>query len=344
MKIAIVNDTIMAIEALRRVLISVPEYRIIWVARDGAEAVRKAQENPPDLMLMDLIMPVMDGVEATRQIMKNSPCAILIVTSSVRKNSSRVFDALGAGALDVVNTPVLGHTGKGQLGQTLLHKIRMIGRLSGKLGYSFQPQSSVESSGIGTRNEVFSSQMPSLLAIGSSTGGPKALATILGKLPADFKAAIVIVQHVDVQFSSGLVQWLNQQTPLTVELAKEGSNIQLGKVLVAGSNDHLYLKSNLTLGYTKDPEDYPYRPSVDVFFKSVAQYWKRKGVAVLLTGMGRDGAEGLNVLKLKGWHTIAQDQASCVVYGMPKAAAELNAAVEVLSLEAIAPSLLKSFR
>jgi two-component system, chemotaxis family, response regulator WspF len=345
MKIAIVNDTIMAIEALRRVLIAVSEYNIIWVARDGAEAVKKAQENTPDLILMDLIMPIMDGVEATRQIMKTSPCPILIVTSSVRKNSSRVFEALGAGALDVVNTPVLGMSGKSELGQTLLHKIRMIGRLSGKLGYSSQSQSSsLEKPAIAKINDTFSSNMPSLLVIGSSTGGPKALAAILGKLPANFKAAIIIVQHVDVQFSSGLVQWLNQQTPLTVEIAKEGSNIQSGKVLVAGSNDHLYLKPNLTLGYTKDPEDYPYRPSVDVLFKSVAQYWKKKGVALLLTGMGRDGAEGLNVLKSQGWHTIAQDQASCVVYGMPKAAAELKAAVEVLSLEAIAPNLLKLFR
>jgi two-component system, chemotaxis family, response regulator WspF len=345
MKIAIVNDTIMAIEALRRVLIAVSEYNIIWVARDGSEAVKKAQENTPDLILMDLIMPIMDGVEATRQIMKTSPCPILIVTSSVRKNSSRVFEALGAGALDVVNTPVLGMSGKSELGQTLLHKIRMIGRLSGKLGYSSQSQSSsLETAAIAKINDTFSSNIPPLLVIGSSTGGPKALAAILGKLPANFKAAIIIVQHVDVQFSSGLVQWLNQQTPLTVEIAKEGSNIQSGKVLVAGSNDHLYLKPNLTLGYTKDPEDYPYRPSVDVLFKSVAQYWKKKGVALLLTGMGRDGAEGLNVLKSQGWHTIAQDQASCVVYGMPKAAAELKAAVEVLSLEAIAPNLLKLFR
>jgi len=177
------------------------------------------------------------------------------------------------------------------------------------------------------------------VAIGSSTGGPKALATILSQLPASFGAPIAIVQHVDAQFSSGFVDWLRQQTVLPIRIAVAGDRLVQGTVLVAGTNDHLYLKPDLTLGYTKEPINYPYRPSVDVFFKSIAQHWTRKGTAVLLTGMGRDGAEGLSVLKLQGWHTIAQDKDSCVVYGMPKAAVELNAAVEVLSPDAIGTTL-----
>ena len=177
--------------------------------------------------------------------------------------------------------------------------------------------------------------------IGSSTGVPNALAAILSRLPASFNAAITIVQHVDAQFTPGLVDWLNQQTPLSVRLASEGSHLEVGKVLIAAKNDHLSLQPNLSLSYTKDPINYPYRPSVDVFFKSVAQYWNRQGTAVLLTGMGRDGAEGLSLLRNKGWHTIAQNQATCVVYGMPKAAVELGAAVDVLPIEAIAATLLK---
>jgi two-component system response regulator WspF len=174
-----------------------------------------------------------------------------------------------------------------------------------------------------------------LVAIGSSTGGPKALATILSKLPSNLNAAIVIVQHVDGHFSSGFADWLNQQIPLPVRLAVPGDYLQKGTVLVAGTNDHLYLNPDLTLCYTKNPIDYPYRPSVNVFFNSLAQHWKKKGTGILLTGMGKDGAEGLNALRLQGWHTIAQNQESCIVYGMPKAAVELNAAVQVLSLENI---------
>jgi two-component system response regulator WspF len=143
-----------------------------------------------------------------------------------------------------------------------------------------------------------------------------------------------------MQFSAGLVDWLNQQTPLTVRLATVGDRLEKGVVLVAGTNDHLSLRADSTLHYIKEPLDYPYRPSVDVFFKSLAQYWNGKETAVLLTGMGQDGAEGLSLLRSRGWHTIAQDEKSSVVYGMPKAAVQLNAAVEVLPPEAIANRLL----
>jgi two-component system response regulator WspF len=183
--------------------------------------------------------------------------------------------------------------------------------------------------------------LPPLIIIGASTGGPKALASILSEFPDNFLATIVIIQHVDVQFSPGLAKWLNEQTSLSVALASQGSILETGKVLLAGTNDHLVLRSNLTLTYTKEPLNYPYRPSIDVFCESVAQHWSRKGIAVLLTGMGRDGAMGLQRLRHRGWHTIAQNQQSCVVYGMPKAAVEIGAAVEVLSLSDIASTLIK---
>jgi two-component system response regulator WspF len=338
MKIAIVNDLGIAVETLRSVLMTVPEYNIIWIAKNGAEAVAKCAHNTPDLILMDLIMPVMDGVEATREIMKHSPCAILVVTASVNKNASKVFEAMGYGALDVVNTPVLGTTGDPLSAEDLLSKIVTISKLIGK-------SQSPSKSRILTQDSIsqfskFSTPILPLIVIGASTGGPNALAMILSNLPANLKAAIAIVQHLDAQFTSGLVEWLNQQTPLTVEIATKGSLLEAGKVLVAGTNDHLFLQPNLSLSYTKNPIDYPYRPSVDVFFKSVGQYWKSQGIAVLLTGMGKDGAEGLRILRSKGWHTIAQDQETSVVYGMPKAAAEMGAAVEILPLEAIAPKLI----
>lgn len=332
MRIAIVNDMLIAVEAMRRVVITVPEYKVAWVAKDGAEAVAKCASDTPDLILMDLIMPVMDGVEATRQIMKNSPCAILVVTASVGQNSGKVFEALGHGALDAVNTPVMGMSGGPEAGQSLLAKIAIIKKLIGKPTLNAQSRTSAR---------TLRTTLPPLLAIGSSTGGPKALAAVLANLPANFSAAIAIVQHVDAEFAPGLVEWLNSQSTLPVMLASEGNHLEVGKVLVAGTNDHLLLKPNLTLTYTKEPRDYPYRPSVDVFFESLADNWNRKGTAVLLTGMGRDGAEGLNALRSKGWHTIAQDKETSVVYGMPKAAAELGAAVEILPINAIAPAVIK---
>ncbi|MDX2099850.1 MAG: chemotaxis response regulator protein-glutamate methylesterase [Leptolyngbyaceae cyanobacterium bins.59] len=336
MRIAIVNDMVMAVEAMRRVLLTVPDYKVVWVARDGAEAVTKCAQDTPDLILMDLIMPVMDGVEATRQIMKKSPCAILIVTASVGKNAAKVFEAMGHGALDAVNTPVLGSKGTPEAAQAILAKIGTIAKL-------VRRSSPTPAAKTPTRTErvPLSMSIPPLVAIGSSTGGPKALASILSRLPADFGAAIAIVQHVDQQFSSGLADWLNQQTPLPVKIAVAGDRLEKGKVLLAGTNDHLSLRSDLSLHYIREPADYPYRPSVDVFFKSLSQHWTRKDTAVLLTGMGRDGGEGLSILRFRGWHTIAQDADSCVVYGMPKAAAELNAAVQILNPEAIAKTLIQ---
>jgi len=350
MRIAIVNDLAIATAALRRILQTVSDYEVIWTARDGAEAVAKCAQDPPDMILMDLLMPVMDGVEATRQIMKHSPCRILIVTASADKNLAKVYEAMGHGALDAVDTPVLSGADSANTANQLLAKVARIRKLLKQPSSKIQAHKSTSFLQLDRRSGLSSqldrqsglvstvSTVP-LVAIGSSTGGPKALASILSQLPASFGAAIAIVQHVDAQFSSGLVDWLRQQTVLPIRIAVAGDRLVQGTVLVAGTNDHLYLKPDLTLGYTKEPINYPYRPSVDVFFKSLSQHWTRKGTAILLTGMGRDGAEGLSVLKLQGWHTIAQDKDSCVVYGMPKAAVELNAAVEVLSPDAIGTTL-----
>ena len=331
MRIAIVNDLLMAVEVLRRVLNTAPDYEIAWIAYNGAEAVEKCVHDLPDLILMDLIMPVMDGVQATCAIMQGTPCAILVVTASVRGNAAKVFEAMGCGALDAVATPVLGPEGKVEGGAELLKKIKTIGKLIGK------PVSS-EKAG---PPKVLPRSAPQLVAIGSSTGGPKALADILAKLPGDFRAAVVIVQHVDVQFAGGLAEWLNEQTHLTVTVASGGQTIREGMVYVAGTNDHLIIGPDLAMHYTPEPRDYPYRPSVDTFFSSVAKHWPGSSVAVLLTGMGKDGAKGLLVLKRAGWHTIAQDEKTSVVYGMPKAAAEIGAAVEILPLDRIAESITK---
>lgn len=332
MRIAIVNDMKMAVEALRRALVSYPGYELAWIAEDGVEAVKRCAEDVPDLILMDIIMPEMNGVEATRQIMANSPCAILIVTASVSQNVALVFQAMGAGALDAVSTPISGG-GEGVHGdEELLQKIRMIGRLLDANSRNSHSRHK-EPTSVGVPDSW-------LLAIGSSTGGPAALAKIISKLPADFQAAVIIIQHVDENFAPGLADWLNQQSAMPVRLAMEGDRIENGRVLIAGTNNHLFIKGDRSLGYKVEPAANPYRPSVDVFFESMLANWSGRSIAALLTGMGRDGAEGLLKLRSNGVFTIAQSAETCAVYGMPKAAAELNAAVKILPIDSIAEAIL----
>ncbi|WP_409317661.1 chemotaxis response regulator protein-glutamate methylesterase [Pseudomonas sp. KCJK9016] len=334
MRIAIVNDMPLAVEALRRALAFEPAHQVLWVANNGAEAVRLCAEDTPDLILMDLIMPVMDGVEATRRIMAESPCAIVIVTVDRQQNVHRVFEAMGHGALDVVDTPALGAGNAQQAAAPLLRKILNIGWLIGEKTARSRPAQTPPRS---------SASCQRLVAIGSSAGGPAALEVLLKGLPRNFSAAIVLVQHVDQVFAAGMAEWLASASGLDVRLAREGEPPQAGAVLLAGTNHHIRLLKNGTLAYTAEPVNEIYRPSIDVFFESVAHYWNGDSVGVLLTGMGRDGAQGLKLMRQQGYLTIAQDQQSSAVYGMPKAAAAIDAAVEIRPLEKIAPRLLEIF-
>jgi two-component system response regulator WspF len=333
MKIGIVNDLPLAVEALRRTLAFKPEHHVIWVAHDGAQAVERCAQTPADLVLMDMIMPGMDGVEATRRIMAGTPCPILVVTVSVGANSARVFEAMGHGALDAVDTPVLKADDPRASVAPFLKKIDSIAGLISAKGLIQKPDTvRVDRTGGRVGRER-------LVAIGASAGGPAALAKVLGALPKDFPAAIVIVQHVDERFADGMAEWLSRDSALPVRVAQEGDRPTVGTVLLAGTNDHLRLTAADRLGYTAEPREQAYRPSVDVFFESVSMTWPGEAVGVLLTGMGRDGAIGLKALRNKGHYTIAQNQATSAVYGMPKAAVKLNAAVDILPIERIAPRL-----
>jgi two-component system response regulator WspF len=330
MRVGIANDVPTMAESLRRIVSMRPDTRVVWTARDGAEAIAMCAKDTPDLILMDMIMPNVDGVEATRRIMATTPCAILIATSSVGSNSQRVFEAMGYGALDAVDTPTLASDGARVLLATIDRIAKVVLSRSGTFAKpSVAPMQPIMTSG--------------LIAIGSSAGGPAALAKVLGALPRDFTASIVVVQHVDERFAISLADWLNKLSSLPVRVAVEGDQPAPGTVLIAGTRDHLTFKSANRLGYTPEPADHVYRPSVDVFFNSMAKTWRGNGVGVLLTGMGRDGALGLKALRDKGWHTIAQDRDSSAVYGMPKAAAAIDAAVEIRPLEKIAPRLLEIF-
>lgn len=362
MRIGIVNDAIIASEVLRRVILRAGTHDVAWIARDGADAVARCEKDKPDLILMDLFMPKLNGIEATKQIMSRTPCAIMIATAKVEDHVGKVFEAMGAGALDAVSIPVFTDSERLEDARELLGKIETINRLVGAPAASKGRNSRGKGQKAGLRVRISdAAQTPSdlshraknLVVIGSSAGGPAALTTILGALPKDFPAAVVIIQHVDKQFAQGLTAWFTAHTKLQVRVAHEGDRLETGVVYLAGQDRHLVMFSPTQLGYSSVPIESSYCPSVDVFFRSVAKFWPASGngspsrnqrdretsygkaVGVLLTGMGRDGAEGLKALRDAGHHTIAQDKGTSAIYGMPKAAADLDAAKDILALDKI---------
>jgi two-component system response regulator WspF len=329
MKLAVVNDVAMIGRYLEGLIAERTEWELVWTATGGLEALRLCRQDPPDLILMDLVMPEMNGAEVTRAVMAHSPCAILVVTAGVARNAALVFEALGAGAMDAVDLPI----GNDEAAiEALIHKIHNIGRL---IGFR-TPQTPRD----GVCFEADAIDAPTtLVAIGASTGGPAALKELLGALPVYRSAALVIVQHLDERFADGLAQWLDRVGPWPVRVAREGEAPQPGVALLTRTNDHLVFAEPRRLHYSVEPRDLVYRPSVDVFLFSAAKHWTGPLVGVLLTGMGSDGAAGLQALRKLGHHAFVQDQASCAVYGMPKAAMALGAAEQQLAPAGIARAL-----
>jgi two-component system, chemotaxis family, response regulator WspF len=332
MRIGIVNDMALAREALRRVVLSAPGHEVAWLAIDGAEAVAATRRDRPDLILMDLVMPGVDGAEATRRIMAETPCPILVVTSSVSGNLCKVYDAMGHGALDAVDTPTLGPGGDVDGAATLLCKIATIEKLLG-----MSPARAARAPALALRPRA--GRHDKLVAIGASTGGPNALVEILSALPDDWNASTVLIQHVDSAFAEGLAHWLATRSGRRVEIARNGQRPERGRVCLAGTDDHLVVGPDLRFLYIAEPRALSFRPSVDVFFASLVAHWPEPGVAVLLTGMGRDGATGLLALRDAGWSTMAQDEKTSVIWGMPRAAVELGAAQKVLPVSEIGAAI-----
>ena len=336
MKIAIINNKQAARKELIRIVTQSGEHELAWSTSSGERAIEFCRSVKPDLILMDPLVRDMDGIMVIRQIMARTPCAILIVTGSVEDRSDIVFDAMGAGAIDAVNTPILNTSQYDQAELLLTKKIAMIKTLTRDLPPT--PAEYIK----GKLNPLNRPAQYNLIIIGCSSGGPEALAQLLGDLPQGFQSPIIIIQHVDAAFATGLAKWLNVKSVLPVKLIEEGDMPVPGKALLAATNSHLVMSPDGYLKYSHEPADTSYRPSVDVFFRSVAKNWSHSVTAILLTGMGQDGAKGMLELRQKGAYTIAQDEATSAVYGMPKAAVEMGAAVDVMSIERIAGILMKT--
>lgn len=330
--IGIVNALPDSRAVLRRAIETQANLQLSWAAESAAEALQYCADELPDLILLDLRLPDKTGAQLIREIMATKPCAILIVASDLEAQSARVFDALTAGALDAVEMP--GPAGA----EALLGKIRMVSSLLGRgrtglSGHMPEPLKATPGQS--------ASGMPTLITIGASTGGPAALRELLAELPADFAPALVIAQHLDMQFAAGMADWLAGECRLPLRVAQQGDRPLPGQVLLAASNDHLVLRADGTLAYSVEPREQPYRPSVDELFASAALFWPGTIIGVLLTGMGQDGARGLLALRRLGHHTFAQDKASAAVYGMPGTAAQWNAAVEQMNPSQIGAALVR---
>lgn len=328
LRIAIASSEQSIASEVRKILLKVPDYHVIWLAYNSEQTIEKCAHDKPDLLIIDVAILKLKGALTTERVMKNSPCAILALTSNPTKDLSLVFDAMGKGAIDVIGITSKNCSSNADI-ETVLKKVKMVGAYLGKEGH--KPQNH-------TKN---AHKFPPLLLIGASTGGPIAIAKILAGLPQNTPIAIVIVQHIDEEFAGGFGRWLQSQVTFPVELVKEGSVPEIGKILVAGKNLHLVMTKNLELSYLPEVMPTPYCPSIDLFFESVATHWNKPFAALLLTGMGHDGAKGLKHLRNSGWHTIVQNKESSVIFGMPKAAIEADAASEILDLQTISDKILK---
>jgi two-component system, chemotaxis family, response regulator WspF len=320
------NDHALA-SNLRQLLIQVPGYVVNWLAYDSHQVLKKCAEDLPDLLILDVSIQSRLGPWTTQQVMKNFPCVILALTSNPKKDLSLVFDTMGKGAVDVIGVAT-NHFADRLEAESALKKVKLIAQFLGKKSKESET----------SRKQT---HYPPLVVIGASTGGPLAIAKIISDLSQNKDLAIIIVQHIDEEFAEGFGRWLESRVSLPVELVKEGSFPEAGHILIAGKNLHLVMTEKKTLSYLNNPKESFYCPSIDQFFQSVAINWPKPFAALLLTGMGHDGAKGLKALKTAGWYTIVQNKESSAIFGMPKAAIEAEAVSEILNLSDIGTKILK---
>jgi chemotaxis response regulator CheB len=338
MKVAIVHTSPAMAGALAQFVRSVPGWAVVWTAATGADAIDRCAAGPPDALLANAVLADMDGAALTRRLAGAATCPVVLLTDGTDAHSAIAFGAMAAGAAGVVPGLAIGTDGRLAGGDEIVRRLRVAARLGPGTTTTLR-DGAAASRTVPERPDASpgraSAQHPPLVVLGASTGGPAALAAVLGGLTAPCRAAIVVVQHVGEEFSRDMTRWLEGKVHLPVRGAQRGAAPTAGTILLASGDEDLVVTTTGALDYRSPAPGSFYHPSVDVFYRSLAEHWTAPGLAVLLTGIGRDGAEGLLALRARGWQTIAQDEASSVVYGMPKAAVELQAAIQVLSLDHI---------
>ena len=334
-RVLLVDDSPMALHILQRLLSMSPDIAVVGTAANGRLALELLPALRPDVICTDLHMPVMDGLAFTREVMDRYPCPILVVSVSVAPGSGNIFSLIEAGAVDVFPKPHdILTADQDKLARELISKIRILSgvRVFRRSNQTVQPV-------IPSVAASLCAQVPvRMVVIGASTGGPQALYDILTRLPADFSLPVVCVQHIGSSFVTELVSWLNDACKLPIRVAVQEEMPQPGVVYFAPGETHLELDGGRFV-LTHAPAVDGHRPSVSVTMKSVARCYGAAAAGVLLTGMGNDGAEGMVSIAAAGGITLAQDEQSCVVYGMPKEAVARGAVRLVLPLAQIAPML-----
>ena len=329
--VVIVNDSAVARAVIAAVLQTDGGFRILGQATCGQDGVDLARRLRPELVLLDMHMPDINGVEVTRRIMAGHPTRILITSATIRRNTTYLFDALEAGALDYTHTPSLtarpgASVDRAALlaaGDGLLRKMRTVLRLAAGAGARAAAAAEVSTPEPATSRRpgapTLASPSPRLVGIGSSTGGPTALATLFRNLPRGLDAAFLVSQHIDPEFSEGLARWLGQESGHPCAVARQGEAVTPGRVyLASGGRRNLVISQGGRLGYESAGEAI-YAPNINRMFATVAAHGGARACGVVLTGLGDDGAEGLALIQAAGGEILVQDPATAVVDGMPGA-------------------------
>jgi two-component system chemotaxis response regulator CheB len=332
-RVLVADDSEVFREALSQLITLDPGFEVVASAADGAAAAALARVHRPDVITMDLAMPEADGFSGIARVMSETPTPILVLTAVA--DDAVGFRALSLGALDILEKP-RGETDLRDFGELVRSRLRLLAGvrvIRHPRGLRAAPAARAERR----------TGRKALVAIGASLGGPRALAALLRALPADFPAPIAVVQHIADGFTEGLATWLAQESRLRVETARDGDALRPGHVLLAPSRRHLLVREGAVELSDGPPVD-TFCPSATPLFASAARSYGPRALGVVLTGMGRDGAEGLRALHDAGGHTLAQDEPSSVVFGMARAALELGAVDRVLPLDALADAILEQVR
>lgn len=340
-RVLIVEDSPLVAQVIETVLEEDLEIEVVGIARNGKEAVDLALRVKPDIITMDIVMPVMDGVEATKQIMSYSPTPILILSSSVfEKKMDFVFKAMAYGALDVMDKKAF-ELGAGVEFGAKFEFVSKIKFLS-KIKVVTHPMAKMEKLSRDYREKAQHGKgEDKIVGIVASVGGTEAIKTILQRLPGGFASPILIVQHITPGFVEGFVDWLGKSVSLKVKLAGDGEAVKSGCVYVAPDGVHMEVSRDGKIVLGKKDKATKYVPSGTVLLESLAEAYGDRTIGVILTGMGDDGVDGIEKIYKKGGYTIAQDEKSCVVYGMPKVAVEKRVVNEVVALDEIAGRIIK---